>query len=372
MIIALETEFRTTAPSAAEWQLLVDASTPGGQFATATWIRAWSECYLPYQNWQPPMRYVVVRAGDGQLQAVFPVATQKQSGISIASLGGFYWPFRTPIIPERSATAVLEALASVFTASRRTLALRYGPVPEAQSGIEGLNVALANQGWRVHGLKLGETYAIDLPGSWEEFERSLGKSLKTNTYYYERKMQREGEFEIRHIKNTVSTSWSETIRDLGVVEEKSWQNKRGGKLRFLGERNQNFWTTLLSESGFAEMVSVWLIYFKGEPVSFCFCLDCADIRHIIANNYVERVHAYSTGSILYRYVFRDALESSRIRSVNIGMGDAGYKSRWGANPSYQLMDWIAFRPGIRGYLLDLAYTMHQSFKKRWSQASDSD
>jgi CelD/BcsL family acetyltransferase involved in cellulose biosynthesis len=118
------------------------------------------------------------------------------------------------------------------------------------------------------------------------------------------------------------------------------------------------------------MVSVWLMYFRGEPVSFCFCLDCADMRHVVANHYAEHVRGYSTGSVLYRHMFRDAVESGVIRRVNIGMGDSGYKSRWGAQPSFALVDWIAFRPGARGRLLDLAQRLRRNFSHGASQAAD--
>ena len=41
-------------------------------------------------------------------------------------------------------------------------------------------------------------------------------------------------------------------------------------------------------------------------------------------------------------------------AVNIGAGDSGYKTRWGAQPSFKLIDWFAFRPGAGGRLLELA------------------
>ena len=370
MALGLTTELCTAAPRDDEWQRLASTLSPDSRFATAAWVDAWGKSFLPYQNWRPPLRYLTVRATGGQLRAVFPLATQKQFGISVASLGGFYWPFRSPIIPERSGTETFEALARAFTRSWTTLALRYGPVPETHPAVAGFNVALENRGWRVHRFKLGETYSVNLPHTWQHFEHSLGKKLRTNTNYYERKMRREGELEIRCIRNTTGPSWSETIRDLGVIEGKSWQRREGGQLRFFGERNQEFWTRLLCESGFGSMVSVWLMYFNGEPVSSCFCLDCAHVRHIVANNYAENVHAYRTGSVLYKHVFRDAIESGIIRRVNIGMGDSGYKSRWGAQPSFHLVDWIAFRPGARGRLLDLAQRIRRRFTYGDSHAPD--
>ena len=358
--LGLTTEFCTTAPGDDEWQALARAMTPSTRFATAAWIDAWGRSFLPYQNWLPPLQYLTVRASDGQLRAVFPLATQKEAGISVASLAGFYWPFRSPLVPETSGPKAFEALAGAFTHSSTTLALRYGPVPETHPGIAGLNVALEDQGWLLQRFKLGKTFAVALPDTWQQFEDSLGRRLRTNTKYYERKMRREGTLEIRCSRNSSDPCWAETIRDLGVIERSSWQWKEGGKLRFFGEHNQAFWTRLLLESGFGQLASVWLMYFKGEPVSFCFCLDCDDIRHIVANNYAEHVHAYRTGSILYGRVFRDAVQSGTIHSVNIGMGDSGYKSRWGATPSFALVDWMAFRPGARGRLLGFANMMRRN------------
>jgi hypothetical protein len=371
MASGLTAEFCTTAPGDDEWEALTAAMTSATRFATAPWFDAWAKSFLPYQNWRPPVQYLTVRGGHGLLRAVFPFATQKQAGISIASLGGFYWPFRSPVIPDDSGSETFDAIARAFTGSSETLVLRYGPVPEAHPGVAGLNLALEAQGWRLRRLPLGATFAVTLPPTWQQFEHNLGKSLRTNTRYYERKMRREGELEIRCARNGSGTRWAETIRDLGVIERSSWQGREGGKLRFLGEHNHAFWTRLLAESGFGRLASVWLMYFKGAPVSFCFCLDCGNIRHIVANNYAEHVHGYRTGSVLYGYVFRDAVESAAIESVNIGLGDSGYKSRWGAKPSFALEDWIAFRPGARGRLLSIADMIRRSVWWRNARSSNT-
>jgi len=363
------TELCTTAPRDDEWQSIADALAPHSRFATAAWIRAWGESLLPYQNWRAPLRYLTVRADSGRLLAVFPFAMQRQSGIPVSSLAGFYWPYRTPVIPENAAAETFDALACAFTRSAM-VALRYGPVPVTNRAIGRLNAALESQGWRVRRSTLGTTFSVGLPATWEQYERNLGKSLRFNAQYYERKMQREGALEIRCSQGASGRPWSDTVRDLALIEAKSWQQRAGGKPRFFGERNQAFWTSVLSDPAFGRMASVWLMYFDAEPVSSCFCLDCADTRHIVANHYAEHVRGYSTGSVLYRHVFRDAIESGTIRCVDIGLGDSGYKSRWGAQPSFELVDWIAFRPGARGRLLDLATKLHRSFAQREARPSE--
>jgi hypothetical protein len=356
--VGLRTEFCQRPPQEDEWRTLVEALAPHSSFATAAWIRAWGNTFLPFQNWLPPLRYLTARTEEGRLRAVFPFATQRKFGISVASLAGFYWPFRVPIIPGEDALDVFDGLALRFAGSRSILALRYGPVCDMDAAVAGLNAALVRQGWRLHRSPLGATYAVELPCTWEQYEQSLGKKLRTNATYYERKMQREGALEILCKKGTIGAPWSETVRDLGLIEGQSWQQRTGGKARFFGEPNQSFWTSVLGASSCGSMASVWLMQFNGRPVSFCFCLDCGDTRHIVANHYAEDVRSYGTGSILYRHVFRDAVESGVIRRVNIGLGDSGYKSRWGAQPSFQLVNWIAFRPGARGRLLELAVKLH--------------
>lgn len=364
MSLGYTTAFRTEAPGDDEWRPLAAALIPHSRFVTAAWIRAWGQCFLPYQNWLPPLRYLTVRDSDGQLLAVFPFAMQKHAGFAIAALGGFYWPFRSPVIPENSSANAVTALASAFTGSRTIAAIRYGPMPETHPAISRFNIALQKQGWRIHCLSLGETHSVELPDTWQQFEDRLSKNLKINTNHDERKMRREGEFEIRCIRNAPGVSWLETVHDLGAIEAESWQRRDGGKLRFFGDRNQAFWTSVLSSPDMQTKVSVWIMYFKRKPVSFCFCLDCGEVRHIVANNYAEHVRRYGTGSILYKYVFRDAIESGSIDRVNIGMGDSGYKSRWGAQPSFKLVDWIAFRPGLRGRLLEVAYAVRQHVRAR--------
>jgi len=356
----VKAEFLSKPPLESAWQVLVAAAAPEHRYLTAAWFDAWDRHLLPYENWRGPLRYLAACGPEGTLRAVIPLATQRQLGIAVASLGGLYWPFRAPLIAQSAAEATCEALAATLTRSRALMALRYGPVPDNDACISRLNAALAKVGWRLRQSTLGTTYAVDLPGTWAELERRLGKSLRTNVDYYERKLGREGALEIRCVKGAGNPDWRTAVDDLGIVERASWQFREGGRLRFHGERNAAFWRSLLVDSAFGEIAMAWIMYFNGEPVSLCFCLDCGDIRYILANNYAEGIHRYSTGSVLYKHLFREAIESRTIRRINIGLGDSGYKSRWGAVPSFTLVDWIAFQPGLRGGLLDQVWHLRRA------------
>ena len=360
----IATDVLSRPPPEAAWRALASAMPPGYRFLGAAWFSAWAEHLLPYETWRGPLRYVVAAQADGTLSGAIPLATQSQFGFPVASLGGLYWPFRAPLIVEAGTEATCEALAAALTRSRLPVALRYGPVPGDDSGIAALTASLASRGWRLHRTRVGITYAVDLPGTWVDLERRIGKGLRTDIHYCERKLAREGTLEIRCIAGAGTPGWRTAIDDMGAIERRSWQFRERGNLRFHGERNAAFWTRLLVDGGFGEIAVAWLMRFNGEPVSFCFCLDCGDVRYILANNYAESVRRYSTGSVLYKHVFRQAVESGTVRRVNIGLGDPGYKSRWGAQPAFDLVDWIAFRPGPRGTALDLAWRLRKAIGAR--------
>lgn len=368
--LQLNADFRTTSPPEIGWQSLVGRIAPESGFLNSAWFDAWGRHLLPYDSWRGPLRYLTASGSDGQLQAVVALATQRQYGVAVASLGGLYWPFRSPLIARAHVEETCEALAMAFTRERRLAALRYGPVPDTDEAIALLNAALASRGWRLHQSGLGTTYCVELPATWIELERQLGKSLRTNIEYYERKLGREGTLEIRRFRGSADPGWSTAIVDLASVERKSWQFREGGRLRFHGERNAAFWSSLLVNGQFGEVATAWVMYFNGEPVSFCFCLDCGAMRYILANNYALSMHRYSTGSVLYKHVFRDAIEACGIRRINIGLGDSGYKSRWGARPAFELVDWIAFRPGLLGGALDLVWRLRTTLGRRRRARSD--
>jgi hypothetical protein len=361
--LQIKAEILAGAPRAGDWQVLADEAAPAYRFLTCSWFDAWDKHLLPYENWRGPLRYLTAFGPGGALQAIVPIATQAQPGITVTSLGGLYWPFRAPLLSRFADAATCEALVEALTRARSPLAFRFGPVPANDPGVARLTAALGSRRWRLNRSVLGTTYAVDLPHTWAEMERRLGKSLRTNIEYCTRKLARVGTLEIRCIKGSGNPGWSKVVDDLGHVEQRSWQYREGGKLRFCGERNAAFWRELLVGSHFGQVAVAWVMFFNGEPVSFCFCLDCGDTRFILANNYSESMHRFSTGSVIYKHVFRDAIESPAIRRINIGLGDSGYKSRWSAEPAFELADWIAFCPDLRGGALELAWRLSRAISE---------
>lgn len=369
-VVSHHAAFLTAPLAESEWSEFARAIDPEHGFVMPAWFEAWGRRLLPYENWRGPLRYLVARTGDGRIAAALPLATQRRFGIPVASLAGLYWPFRSPLIPRVDAPDACAALAGALSDTSAPVALRFGPAAATDVGMTTLVTALAQRGWRLHRSVIGTTHEVDLPATWGELELRIGKRLRWNAQYYERKLARDGALEIRCVRGAGNGEWAGAIDDLGRIEQQSWQFRDDGRLRFHGERNRSFWTDLLVDGRFGDVAAAWIMRFNGAPASFCFCLDCGEVRYILANNYAESVHRYSTGSVLYKHVFRDAVDSGTIRRVNIGLGDPGYKSRWSARPAFALVDWLAFRPGPRGAALDLAWRSGMAMRKRRDRPSE--
>ena len=338
-------------PSSKEWGAVQSCLPSSHQFLGLSWFESWSKNFLPFESWSGPMQYLTISDEQDQTIGIFPLAFQSKKYLRFASLGGYYQPFRGIPIKSNSTRDVFLALVQYFAKQKDFFALRMGPVCQNDCVMAELIDVLQQERWALRKLAVGENYVIHLPDNWEEFLLQRGKSLRFNMNYYERKMKKDGNFDICHSTSVSRHDWGSILADLESIEQQSWLKVEGGDFRFSGRKNKEFWFDVLSSHDTSYVVNVWILYFNGEPGSFCFTLDSGHIRYILANNYDEHLKKYSTGTILYKYVFMDAINKS-MRTVNIGLGNSGYKSRWGASQGETLVDWFASPPGMVGKLVD--------------------
>src|SRR5262249_28602512 len=148
--------------------------------------------------------------------------------------------------------------------------------------------------------------------------------------------------------------WGRCLADLAQIEKSSWLAKKNGDYRFVGPQLEKMWSAFLGCEAGRRHAHAQVLYMKDEPVSFTFAVTTDDEVYVLANQYDEKVKTFSTGSILYRSLFRDAIAAG-VKVVNLGGGNAGYKARWGAAAEIPLRDYTFFRPSLRGKALYAAF-----------------
>jgi CelD/BcsL family acetyltransferase involved in cellulose biosynthesis len=219
--------------------------------------------------------------------------------------------------------------------------------------------------WTLIRRDAGTEFLVDMPPSVDAFRATLSRNLRTNIPYKERRMNREGRVRIEFVHAATRPEWDRAIEAMGAVEVQSWVGHAAdGHLHFRDERNARFWSDFLAEPAPSRAARAWVLYFNELPASFYFSLDSGERRYFIAGLHTDAVARYSAGYILMQRMLEDAITNG-IKVVNLGVGDAGYNSRWGAQGDEQLEDWIALRPGLLGKGLAAAWRL----KERLAQAS---
>ena len=325
---------------------LATAGAPAATaFFDARWIRAWEHAFVPSSSWRGPV-VAHALAGDGGWLAL---ARQRVLGMSVTSLAGYYWPFRTAAIASDEAA---RGLARDLTERTPSPVLRLGPVSTRDAGIDRLLHALLHAGWRGVVRDTGQVFEIDLPAGGEDLHAAISASLLKNIRYSRRRLERE-RGPVETVRHLLHGDCANVLAMLEAIEAESWLAREGGETKFLGDANRRFWHALASREGAGSDIVFWILSCAGFPVAFSAHVETATTVYILANTYREDWKQSSPGSILSLDLLADACARGRKR-LDWGQGDSGYKSRFGAAPQAKLRDVMLFAPGIAGTAMRVA------------------
>jgi hypothetical protein len=342
-------------------------STGRKTFLGAAWFDAWAQAYVPSSNWTGPVETLLVTRA-GAAQGALVVAKQPVSGLSIHSVAGFYQPYRsflTTEVPEDS-QAIAHMAASAIHDKTDIHVLRLGFAEETDRDVIMLVGQLAQKGWLMHEELATWAVRTHLRPDMETFEREVvTKSMVKDVKARIKRLERDhgSAYEIKTFG--ADADWTQLIEDFASIERRSWLKNEDGDLRFASEQPRKMWSRFLASDVGRKAAVAQVIYIKGQPMSFAFALGTERELVAIANQYDTSVKSYSTGSILYQRMFRDAIAAGQ-KVVHLGGGDDGYKARWGARPEIPIRNYTFFRPSYRGMALYAALglkTMADSFKR---------
>ena len=331
-----------TAGDFEEWQRLMPAVIPGSRFLSPIWFQSWESSFLDSGNWKGPVRYIIVRL-DGRLSGVLPFAIQKFSIFRFLSLSGYYIPFRDLPVEADKVCQVIDTMVCRMASVNGIIGARIGPTENGSPTLLALKSSFRQYGWTIIEKYRGKLLYLELPKTIVDYVPIInGRAKKAN--YYLRRLKRIGDVSIIVKGGLSSDEWQETFRELQKIESESWV-AFSGEPRFIGEKNFQFWESLMQDHELKKAVKVWILYLDDKPVSFCLVLDAGPIRYQLINGYSKSVKQHSTGHILFKEMIFDAIEAG-VERICFGQGDPGHKREWGAKPSVELIDLIAIKPGL--------------------------
>lgn len=189
-------------------------------------------------------------------------------------------------------------------------------------------------------------WMMRLPPAWPEF---LASRSKKHRYWIKRlsnildrdfpsswsmklySSPDESAFFLKAAEKIADTTYH---RGLGVGIRADEQNLR--RLRLEAERGQ---------------LRGYLLFLKDKPCAFWYCSIYGKTLHLCTTGYDSSLRHYELGTVLLMKVFQDHCGSS-IEAVDFGLGDAGYKQRFGTE-NFTETSFYLFARTRRGYLLSV-------------------
>jgi len=282
---------------------------------------------------EPATSFAVARDPSGKPLAGFALRPKSIGpaglGLKIPEVAGPYWPFRgVPLDASASTEDLAEAFKHYSFAKAIGPAFRLGPVVRDHASIRKLSEAARMAGWGVLTKLVGQHFGVDLAtltasGSWPSTRgqrkrrwhvRNMEKIAPVRTEYF------------------TGADWSDATRDaMATIEANSWLGtlESGGDTKFRDPALRATWEDVAKDPALADMIQGSLFWVGDDPVAFTFGVDCGASRLLIANNFDMNFKKESPGKILIYDDFLKAAERG-IAWMDLGLGDAGYKSDMGA------------------------------------------
>ncbi|MCG3201793.1 MAG: hypothetical protein NFCOHLIN_01663 [Gammaproteobacteria bacterium] len=329
------------------------ADAPGHQKLFGyEWYSAWVRHLGSSGPWTGDSRVLVAHDRQGEVRGILPLAKRRTFHVPFWCLSGYFQPVRGFVCHDAVREQVCAALARALLKRQGWFELyRFGPTDTAYAERAKLLEELSDGCRRlVRFVNKPTIVAHDIPASTQQYEEMVRThSSMKRIRSYERRMQREGKSEIRHYCNPQGEELRAMLEACGTIERKSWlAASKSGQPRYMSQESLQFWEQVCARQlGPKGQLDVWLVFFNGQPIAFRFTLTSATTRYLIANQYDEEFAQYRAGWILYLRDLENCAERG-IRAIDMGSGDAHYKSRWGGVESAEGVDFLIFPPGPAG------------------------
>lgn len=259
---------------------------------------------------------------------------------SVRMVPGSYWPLRNILVAHDARLAEIEHLFVSSAADALGRLWRLGPVPEEDPSFRLVALAAERAGWHILSRPAGQNWCIDVDAlRAQDWPRaSTAKRLAS----YANRLKQHGAISWEEVSGK---SWNDSVlEELGGVESESWIPSRtdGNGAKFLKPAQRALWREVLTDPVLAAALSATILRIDGQAVGFTFDLDDGATRHGIAGSYNRAFRTCNVGKLVNYRKLEDTIARG-FSSLNMGVGDTGYKREMGAVAGDRLIDVLFVR-----------------------------
>jgi CelD/BcsL family acetyltransferase involved in cellulose biosynthesis len=325
----VRTSWEDVAALGTVWNGLLSRSASDTVFLTWEWVDSWWSAYG--QGLRPS---VVTFEKDGELVGIAPLCRRpvsrllalRHETVGFVGDGSADSDYLDCIVARGEEDAVAECLAetlgSVFT--RRDLA-RLHEMPASSPNLGPLARALQGRGWswRAQPVPCAE---LRLPGTWEEYLRTLKPRMRTKVRSLERRL--EDTHRVGFEPCAVLEALPETLDSLFSLHQRRWA--RDGRTGvFASQAKRRFYAELAPrflERGWLRLSTLEV---DGRRVAHQMCFEYHRVLYLLQEGYDPDWDEQGIGNVLRSRVLRDAIARG-VGTYDFLGGMTEHKRSWGA------------------------------------------
>jgi CelD/BcsL family acetyltransferase involved in cellulose biosynthesis len=164
---------------------------------------------------------------------------------------------------------------------------------------------------------------IELPDSWDEYRKSLGKSLRFNVGYYERSLRKKHDVEIGVAD---AENLDAEMESLFSLHTQRWR-KRWLPGVLSGAKVQAFHKDAAEKLLDRGWLRLYYLKIDGVTRASLYCFAFRDTMYYYLGGFDPELAKYGLGTILTGYAIREAIENG-FGTFDMLRGSEEYKLRW--------------------------------------------
>ncbi len=341
------------------WESVVQAVSPEYQFLDQHWYAVWCRDYAANSA---QMSTVTISDSDNAHPAsgIFPLIVRQIRGISVLSMAGYYYPFRSFLCPPGHIESAASQFVDTINSNTPAQIVQLGRLQVTDVVCDALDSAFRERRWKVCKIRAGNQQVINLPASVEEFRKNLSRNLRKNHDRRKRKLEANPGFALSYYAGCSQDEWERVVDQCAEVESRCWLNIEGQNTRIYN--SEAFWKSYSAKDEGSKRLAACVLTLDGRSIAYSLAIDSGKCRYSISGQYDPEFKKLGVGIIADMLMFEKAIESG-IEVVNMGEGEWDYKNRWGAEPGPALQSYYMFRPGLVGFGLYSVFTTVNRLRK---------
>lgn len=300
-------------PILGEWRALLNRSRFGSPCQTPEWIGAWCRVFGRSKR---PVVWSLWMGSD--LVGLWPLYSTAGPLRVLRAMGTGHSDYLHPLLDREHELAGAEMLADFLTSDAKADWLDLHQIRETNS-------------LRLVGAKVGaqaNCLALDLPSTFEEYQRGLNKSLRYETRRIDKPPYATGEARIWTPQTPEERL--DAFRILVDLHNRRWR-KRGLPGSFATSRVRRFHEDWIASS---EHTRLRVLFRREVPIGAIYVMHAGGAAYFFQAGFDPAAKAESPGTVLVSESIRLAIDEG-MAQFDFMRGDEPYKRRWKPQHAYR-------------------------------------